>query len=83
VADPMSEAVAGRARLAILTSQKDHTRKRDVVNGAANLAQLGVSVGAVALVMTVSSGRNATTRLKSIQPSPRQAPEPSARHLGR
>ena len=81
LADPMSEAVAVRTRLAILTAQKDHTSKRDVAAGIANLAQLGVTVGAVALLSGLSSGRKSNRTVKTIRPGPRTS-EPPARHLG-
>jgi hypothetical protein len=81
VADPMSEAVASRARLAIVAAQKDRTRKKDLVAGAASLEQLGVSVAAVAVLAGSSVTGSASRSLKSIPPTAK-APPASARHLG-
>ena len=82
VADPMSEAVAGRARLAVIAAQKDRTRKKDLMGGAASLEQLGVSVAAVALMVGSSSGSRSIKGSKSIPPGTRTVPDASARHLG-
>ena len=73
VADPMSEAVAGRTRLAVLAAQKDRTRKKDLMAGAASLEQLGVSVAAVALLVglllgSVQRGRSQRTCRQGRQP---------------
>lgn len=82
VTDPMSEAVAGRTRLAVLAAQKDRTRKKDLMAGAASLEQLGVSVAAVALLVGTSS--SSTKRAVSTNTSHVSATEtfPEARHLG-
>ena len=82
VSDPMSEAVAGRARLAILAAQKDRTRKKDLLAGAASLEQLGVAVAAVALLVGPSSNRQSSKGSKSIPPKSKAAIDVSARHLG-
>jgi hypothetical protein len=57
--DPASEAVAARARVAVLVALKDHTHMSYLTATAANLDQLGVTVGAAALLVgrSASSGR--------------------------
>jgi hypothetical protein len=82
VADPMSEAVAGRARLAVIAAQKDRTRKRDLLAGTASLEQLGVSVAAVALMVGSAPGGKSMKGSKSIPQGSRLAADASARHLG-
>ena len=82
VADPLSEAVAGRARLAILTAQKDYTRKQDILEGSDNLAQLGVSVGAVVLIARSSTVARSRRTSQIRRPKSSSTHEPAARHLG-
>lgn len=82
VTDPMSEAVAGRARLAVLTAQKDRTRKKDLLAGAASLEQLGVSVAAVALLVGLSPASRSRKGAKSIPQTSLTTIDSSARHLG-
>ena len=82
VGDPTSEAVAGRARLAVLAAQKDRTRKKDLLAGAASVEQLGVSVAAVALLVGRPSGRQSRRGSQNI-PQPSQVASTAwARHLG-
>lgn len=83
VTDPLSEAVAGRSRVAVLTAQRDRTRKKEVIAAAASLEQLGVSVAAVALLVGQSArGPQATTAPTSGTQGTRIAEDLSARHLG-
>ncbi|HJQ95984.1 MAG TPA: hypothetical protein VJ935_09795, partial [Acidimicrobiia bacterium] len=82
VTEPTSEAVAGRTRLAVLAAQKDRTRKKDLLAGAASLEHLGVSVAAVALLVGLSSGRQSRRGSQNIPQSARVAAAPWARHLG-
>jgi hypothetical protein len=83
VFEPMSEAVAARARLAVLGAQRDRTRKKDLVAAAASLQQLGASVAAVALLSSPSSITQSIKGSKSIPSSPGASTDASARHLGR
>ena len=80
VADPMSEALAGRARLAILVAQKNRTRKKDLMAGAASLEQLGVAVATVALLAGLSSGSQTRSGAKSIPRTPGMQDNALARH---
>ena len=82
VADPLSEAVASRARTAILTAQKDYTRKQDILVGVDNLAQLGVSVGAVALIARTSTVARSRRGSNIGRARSSATHEPVARHLG-
>ena len=82
VTEPTSEAVAGRARLAVLAAQKDRTRKKDLMGGAASLEQLGVSVAAVALLVGLSSVGRSRKGAQNIPQTARVAAASLARHLG-
>jgi hypothetical protein len=55
--NPASEAVVGRARVAVLVARKDHTHMSYLTATAANLDQLGVMIGAGALLVGRSAGR--------------------------
>ena len=82
IAEPISEAVAGRARLAILAAQKDRTRRKDLMAGAASLEQLGVSVAAVALLVGSSLGGKSAGSQSIPRTHGTAALDMSARHLG-
>ena len=68
---PASEAIVGRARLAVLVAGKDHTRSDDLTQAAANMSQLGLTVGASVLLVGRSAG--------SPQGQPRKPPTNPAR----
>lgn len=80
VANPMSEAAAGQTRLAVLAAQKDRTRKKDLIAGAASLEQLGVSVAAVALLVGKSSAIT-SRQVSTNTPKPGAADDARSRHL--
>jgi hypothetical protein len=80
--DPVSEAVAGRAGVAVLVALKDHTRMNYLTATAANLDQLGVTMGAAALLVGRSSGSPSPPRpnKRAIKTGPAQNGR-AARHI--